>query len=371
MGVLLIWVASFAWTFSMIYGQKPSIIELFTPGEDYPCYRQPVLVTAKDGTVLAFAEGRNNTSCAGKRDGYPKYILLKRSSNFGGAWHPMQLLWQGDPDYYVALHDSSKDVFWLFVQEDSKVLLFNSSDKGLNWSKPESLIIDSDFPVFKPAVGHGIQIDSALCGPHKVNCPQDRLVVPFVCQDKANGITAGMYHSCILFSDNGGMHWHLGGYAQLGSRECVLVQTFNESGNATLYVNERNVSPTPGHRLISYSYDGGESLENMGTDNALVEPVTADWTGIVASLCRFDESGKRRIVYTSPLDPNKRAVMGIRISSDEGHSWTHAKIIDPGLAAYSDTQRLNSTTVAVLYEHGKESFADSIGFLTVGINWLE
>ncbi|XP_065829836.1 sialidase-1-like [Oscarella lobularis] len=359
---------AFLFVIALVFGQGPKMRDLFIAGEAYPCYREPVLLAHSDGTVLAFTEGRNNTSCSGHRDGYPKYILLKRSSNFGETWQSVQLLWQGNPDYYVCVHDAIKDVYWLMIQESETVLISNSKDRGSSWSKPEPLVIQSTFDFVKPAVGHGIQINSSLCKSSKLgNCPHGRLMVPSVCQGKTNGSSA--FYSCVVFSDDSGVHWQLGGHAQRYSREVTLVQTVNNS--ASLYLNERNMSPTPGHRFISRSFNAGETLEDFGVDNSLVEPVNANWTGLVTSMCRFDDGNQSRIIYSSPLNANKRAVMGVRISYDEGFTWKATKTVDPDFAGYSDVQKLNSTTVAILYEHGKNTFADSIAFLTVGIDWLE
>src|SRR5688572_1060899 len=64
--------------------------DLFVAGrEGYHTYRIPVLVTATNGTLLAFCEGRrDNASDTGRID-----MLLKRSTDRGETWTPQQVVW--------------------------------------------------------------------------------------------------------------------------------------------------------------------------------------------------------------------------------------------------------------------------------------
>ena len=63
--------------------------EVFTSGaEGYHTFRIPSLVVTGDGTILAFCEGR----VGGYRDHQALYVVLKRSTDNGVTWEPMQTL---------------------------------------------------------------------------------------------------------------------------------------------------------------------------------------------------------------------------------------------------------------------------------------
>ena len=86
---------------------------VFKAGQDgYHTYRIPAIVRAKNGDLLAFAEGRKN----GPGDHGDIDIVLKRSSDNGKSWGPMQLVqdewadptakvWIGNPTPVVDLLD--------------------------------------------------------------------------------------------------------------------------------------------------------------------------------------------------------------------------------------------------------------------------
>lgn len=69
---------------------------LFKASQDpgYACYRIPAVVKTKQGTLLAFAEGRtNDCSDAGDID-----IVVKRSEDGGRTWSPLQVVNEGAGD---------------------------------------------------------------------------------------------------------------------------------------------------------------------------------------------------------------------------------------------------------------------------------
>ena len=64
--------------------------ELFKNGEsDHHTYRIPSLVTTKDGTLLAFAEGRVN----GSGDSGDINLVIRRSEDGGHTWSDNKVIW--------------------------------------------------------------------------------------------------------------------------------------------------------------------------------------------------------------------------------------------------------------------------------------
>ena len=64
--------------------------DIFVSGtEGYHTFRIPAVIFAPDGTVLAFCEGRKQTSSdTGDID-----IVLKRSFDSGKTWQTMEVIW--------------------------------------------------------------------------------------------------------------------------------------------------------------------------------------------------------------------------------------------------------------------------------------
>ena len=177
-------------------------------------------------------------------------------------------------------------------------------------------------------------------------------------------------------SDDHGVSWTLGGFGQQGSRESQVVQTEGSSGreDAFLYITERNFGANPGHRLYARSNDSGTSFNITGDVPGLITPITAHWTGIVASIVRLTSSveDRSRILYSCPEDPKARARLSLRLSYDEGHTWGSARVLFAGPAGYSDLVRLPEKEGAgIIFENGEDTFADRISFQTVPLSWIE
>src|SRR3954467_5231266 len=63
---------------------------VFQSGADeYAIYRIPALLRAKDGAILAFAEGRRN----GKGDSGEINLVMKRSTDEGKTFGALQVVW--------------------------------------------------------------------------------------------------------------------------------------------------------------------------------------------------------------------------------------------------------------------------------------
>ena len=71
-----------------VFAAEPNLSDVFFSGkEGYKSIRIPSVVVTKKGVVLAFAEGRAAATDQAEND-----ILLKRSTDAGRTWGPLQLL---------------------------------------------------------------------------------------------------------------------------------------------------------------------------------------------------------------------------------------------------------------------------------------
>jgi sialidase-1 len=60
----------------------------------------------------------------------------------------------------------------------------------------------------------------------------------------------------------------------------------------------------------------------------------------------------------------------VKVSSDDGKTWSAGRIIRPGPAAYSGVAFLKDGTIGVLYETGKVHPYEKIAFARFNLEWL-
>ncbi|EDQ85332.1 uncharacterized protein MONBRDRAFT_34360 [Monosiga brevicollis MX1] len=348
-------------------------------GITYPCYRQPALILMGEG-LLAFAEGRNISSCAPPLQAAAPSpveevggLVLRRSTDLGRTWSAPITLYSGNIDFYVTVYDAEKDVGWLFLQEESAVRVFNTTDQGYTWAGPFAFtapVPPGLRPTVQPAVGHGLQLQRHLCAAPGGCAEAGTLVVPFVCMsdtatpvERVHSDTAcASCQSCLLLSSDHGASWRFAALGQLGSREAQAVQIASNTSSAWLYVTERNLGPMPGHRMYAISHDAGHSYTETGINKGLVTPITADWTGTVASVeSSFNQQPSSPLFMALPFNATVRCNLTLMTSLDAGATWAAQTVFWPGLGAYTDLSAL-PTGLGVIFENGEATFADRISF---------
>ena len=152
----------------------PVVIPLFVPTQRHPCFRQPAIINA-GGTLLAFAENRNVSACAPELGAVVPNashgglsvplevgsMLLRRSTDGGESWLPLQSLLAGNIDFYSVVFDAKSHTVWLMVSHSGTTVL-SSKDEGATWQQMPSLDQEAlsrpPIKVSGPAVGHGVQV---------------------------------------------------------------------------------------------------------------------------------------------------------------------------------------------------------------------
>lgn len=363
------------WIMAKEKAMVPKRVDVFRGGVDgYFAYRIPSLVVAPNGDLLVFCEARKtNLSDDGDID-----LLMKRSTDGGATWLPQRLIYEeggkakikyGNP---TAVVDQETGVVWLAANRDyltkrgaragGTLVLFRSDDSGKTWSKP----IDITTSIKKPNWGHyafgpgvGVQIHH---GKH-----QGRLLFP--ANFRKNFDKRQPSYSHVLFSDDHGKTWKLGGILGAYTNECQVAEIV-EKGKPGLLINMRNhwgrggFPEKSGNRLVARSFDGGHSWDAEVMDLALPEPPCQ------ASLYRYSFATKdepSRLLFANPIGPG-RANLRVRLSHDEGRTWPIGKLVSIGSAAYSCMARLEGDRVGILYERGNYQ---RISFSAFSIDSLE
>jgi len=344
---------------------------VFVGGQDgYPAYRIPALIATKRGTLLAFAEGR-----ARMRDHAENDIVLKRSTDQGATWGPLQLI---DEEGSNALNNPTAVV----VRETGLVLLMyqhypngfdehkaqtgydgpfvcrtlltHSDDDGVTWSEPREITRQVKRPTVATSTatgpGIGIQLNR---GKHA-----GRILMPF------NQGPYGKWQVYAAFSDDKGETWRYGETAPEGTKGYANEVQFVELSDGSVMLNARNQAGDK-LRKIAVSRDAGETWSTTHNDPVLIEPECQ------ASLVRHpnhNDPTKDVFLFSNPATQSIRTNGTIRLSRDEGKTWPVSRVLYPGSFAYSCLASLPDGSVGCLFErdgYRKTSFA------RFTVDWIE
>ncbi len=339
--------------------QHTGLNYIFKSGTDgYSTFRIPAIVTTKSGKILAFAEGRvNGASDTGNID-----LVMKSSDDGGKTWSPLKIIWDdgenvcGNPAPVVDLEtgkihllmtwnlgeDHEKQIIAGESKDTRRVFVCSSNDNGNTWTQPTEITSTTklkNWTWYATGPCHGIQL--------KYDNKKGRLVIPC---DHIEAETK-KYYSHIIYSDDNGESWKLGGTTpQDKVNECTVA----ELPDGKLMLNMRNYDRLQKARKISFSNDGGITWSNIQPDTALIEPICE------ASLLYSE--GNNTLYFLNPASTDSRTNMTLKASSDFGNTWKIDKVLNSGASAYSDLTLINPNTLGCLYEGGKFSPYEGIIF---------
>lgn len=338
-------------------------IVLFDSGENgASTYRIPALAVTKAGTLLAFAEARQNSH----KDHGDIDLVLKRSTDGGRTWSeaitvhadgenccssPTPVVLSSGRILMLSTWKTTAvpyhyfDITW-FVQ--------HSDDDGLTWSEPRRIdegLVERDWIMACIGPGHAIQLQN---GAHK-----GRVVAS--CYHKWEGegkVWQG--RSFFIYSDDEGETWTRGAFSEPGGNECMSAELAN--GDIMLNMREfKRWADSTGivyQRQVAISTDGGETLGPIRFDPQLPEAICE------GSLLRYTYKHRKDdwLLFANPTEPLVRAELKVKLSKDRGVNWT--EIYDAPFAkeAYSDMAELKDGTVALIYEAGDSTSHDCLAF---------
>lgn len=353
-------------------------------------FRIPNLITTNDGKVFAFANDRRQSVMDDADIQWICYSVADDGVNFSEIEY---LLCEEGWRYIIGaavydevndnimlfyqshiMTDEVRDAYWnLSIEERAKHPLghaiIESSDGGKTWTSrainmPQVLIESEERYVSTHGASAGIQLKN---GEH-----EGRLVVAGkVGWGNLNSVRQEdwVLMGCLIYSDDYGKTWKLcEDTMPVGTDETTLC----ELPDGTLYISSRTISNKLG-RTVGYSYDGGQTLEDIRFDDSLEVQSQLGVKGSLICVENYDGKGNSLTLFSSLNSPSPfRRGASIWLSYDEGETWSDIVTIDSGYTSYTE-MCYNKVTkkITIVYELGEENCYDmGMQIETFDIEWL-
>ena len=358
---------------------EPEFFDVFTSkSEGYASIRIPAVLVTKDGSVLAFAEGRKVATDQAEND-----IVMKRSADGGRTWSALRVLHDDGANSLnnptVVQERASGRIFLWYqripahLKEHSagtatgldgpdiyRNFILTSDDDGVTWAAPLDVTKTTKRPERATTIASGPGIGIQLTrGPHA-----GRLVIPF------NEGPFGRWQNYAVFSDDAGKTWAYGDDApgalvpdgKGGERSQINEVQMAELSDGSVLLDSRQFAGAKVRRS-SVSRDGGKTWSPVQEVPDIADP------SCMASTLRYsfaEGTTPGRLLHSGP-DSTKRERGTISLSTDEGKTWPTKRVLHAGSFAYSVLTRFADGTVGCLFE--ADNYA-RIVFARFPIEWV-
>ncbi len=321
--------------------------------EGVACYRIPALITAPNGDLVAVMDERVS-SCSDLGDNRDINIVGRRSSDNGLTWSDIETIVDqaygrsaSDPSMIVDRETGEILLFYNFMDLENEPDIYylhvmKSQDNGKSWSKSEDITPQITKPEWRRdfkfiTSGRGIQTRSGALLHTLVNLQ--------------NGLH-------VFGSGDHGKTWFFVDIPIQPGDESKIV----ELNDGSWMINSR-VDKSP-IRYVHVSHDNGKTWRSS-PEPVLIDPVCN------ASFIRYTSTqegyGKNRLLFSNAKKKDARENMTVRLSYDEGKTWTDGKTIYSGSAAYSSLTILKNGDIGLLFE--KDNHKENV-FVRFTLEWL-
>lgn len=341
--------------------------------------RFPNVVVAMDGSVLATYGGTSPAS--------EGHLKIRRSEDGGETWSPTDTIaapiqWHGGG---TIVDENSGDVM-LFAERrpftdrnpSGELIFLRSTDHGETWTE-EEITIHPDENGFTPAMHINERGITLQHGEHAGRLLKATRVMPFAMPEGNEPDVWDQHYTNAIYSEDGGQTWHSSApFPAYGTGEAAI----EELSDGTIYYNSRRHYSTDGlnprMRYIAWSYDGGETWEDLSVSDVLPDgPQDTDY-GLMAGLVRLPIDDHDILLYSN-VDSEQGRVRGtVWASFDGGQTWPVKRLVDEGPFAYSSLAAGRPGTpsggfIYLLYEgpSGANIARFNLSWVTEGRDWTE
>ena len=321
--------------------------------EGVSCFRIPAIVTAPNGDLIAAIDERV-PNCGDLNRSGDINIVVRRSADNGKTWSGIETvvnfplgLSASDPSMIVDRDTKEIILFYNYMDYEKERDIYylhvvKSKDNGKTWSKPE----DITKQIAKPEWHKDFKFITSGRG---IQTKDGKLLHTLV------NLSKGLF---IFGSDDHGKTWYFIDTPIKPADESKII----ELADGTWMVNAR--VNTGGMRYVHTSSDEGKTW-NSRPEPKLIDP------GCNASIIRYtakaDGYNKNRILFSNAKMEKGRMNLTIRVSYDEGQTWTEGKTIYGGGTAYSSLTILKNGDICVFFE--KDDYKENT-FVSFSLKWL-
>lgn len=339
----------------VVKDDAPVFQDLFNTSmnEDVACYRIPAIVTAPNGDLIAAIDERV-PDCGDLRTNRDANIIIRRSSDNGKTWSEIEMVVDfpdgesaSDPSMIVDTVTNEIFMFYNFMNLNTEKDIYylhvvKSGDNGKTWSEPEDITSQISKPEWHKdfkfiTSGRGIQTRSG------------KLLHTLVSLD------SGLH---LFGSDDHGKSWFFIDTPIKPADESKVI----ELADGTLMINARVNGA--GMRYVHTSKDGGQTWDSNPAPK-LVDP------SCNASIIRYTDTqdgyDKNRLLFSNANSEKNRENLTVRISYDEGKTWSEGKTVYDGPSAYSDMTILKNGDIGVFFE--QDDYTKN-SFVSFSLDWL-
>lgn len=342
-------------TDNTILKNELSFTDLFNAesNDSIACYRIPALLTASNGDVIAAIDERV-PNCNDLRDSRDINIVIRRSSDNGESWLPIERIidypdGKSASDPSMILDEQTGEIFLFFnymdLDKEPNVYYLKyvkSKDHGQTWSEAVDITQNITNPAWHAdfqfiTSGRGFQTADGTLVHNLVN------------------LQRGVH---LFASKDHGENWFLLETPIIPGDESKFV----ELSDGRWMVNSRVAKL--GMRYIHISIDQGKSWASI-PGSTLIDPACN--ASLIKYPLKIDGKTKHLLIFSNANSKDQRINMTVRVSSDDGQTWTKGKTIYSGSSAYSSMTVLNDGNIGLFFE--KEGYKENV-FVKFSLEWL-